>query len=173
MLCLFQNKQTSSCLGFLSGVYNLIYVLIMEQLFRPWACKLGYFSSASCGLGWWVCIEFWGEGDVKLNTLCWRNKSRMGKDWIWGWGGEEAGPDDILDFRVSFPGAAVGAEWGGDELLAAWGHSCWILIGDANQLLLRYTGCFVFLCVCVYNSTPSSISLNNTELWTVVAYLMI
>lgn len=32
-------------------------------------------------------------------------------------------PDDILDSRVLFPGAAVGAEWRDDELLAAWGHS--------------------------------------------------
>lgn len=40
-----------------------------------------------------------------------------------------ADPDDILDFRVSFPGAAAGAEWGGDELPAAWGHSCCAQIG--------------------------------------------
>lgn len=61
-----------------------------------------------------------------------------------------ADPDDILDFRVSFPGAAVGAEWRGDELPAAWGHSCCILIGDAPQLVLyvffKDTLLVLFLC---------------------------
>lgn len=84
-LCLLQNKHTPG-LGFLSGVYNLASVLITEHIFRPWARKLGYSSSAGCGSGWWVCVAFRGEGDV--NTLCCRHKSRMGKDWILGWGGE-------------------------------------------------------------------------------------
>lgn len=88
-----------------------------------------------------------------------------------------ADPDDILDFRVSFPGAAVGAEWRGDELPAPWGHSCCILIGDAPPLVL-----YVFFkdtlpgFVSVPDSNPkypnflTAFRCLEAHLWTVVTF---
>lgn len=80
------------------------------------------------GLDYGFVLSFGVKGIV-----CWRGSR---KDGIWGWGGKGADPDDILDFRVSFPGAPVGAEWRGDELPAAWGHSCCCLIGDVPKSAL-------------------------------------
>ena len=47
----------------------------------------------------------------------------------------------LMTFKIlgfSFPEAAVGGEWRGDELQAAWAHSCWILTGDAPQHVRKY-----------------------------------
>lgn len=127
----YPGKKTPPLEISLLGLYFMFWLWNKSLGFQH--VNLGHSHQEAVGWGWRVCVEFLG-GWEDVNTQC-SLLEGISKGWDLRARRQGADPDDILDFRVSFPGAAVGAEWGGDELPAAWGHSCWVLIGDAPRLV--------------------------------------
>lgn len=152
MFCLFENKQTSPCSGLHCWVYNLLYVLIMEHIFRPSVCKLGYFSPRSCGLGWQVLCWVLGLRGCETQHSLW-DLERMGFE------GEEARGGSRWHFRFqgfvsrSCCGCWVKRRWAAGSRRS---QLFLMLIGDVSQLVL-----YVFK-----HTLPGFVLMRKSNPWT-------